>query len=638
MPHPLHGWCGKILNVDLTDGRITERNTMDYAHRFLGGRGIATRIYWEEVGPEVKALDPENRLILMTGPLGAVGAQGASRFVVAGKSPLSLPEGFCYGNMGGFFGPFLKRAGYDGVVISGKSETPVYLFIEDGEARLLDAAELWGQGVYAARDRLKATHGDKVRFVTTGPAGEHLCRSANLMTDNEGSVTGGFGAVFGSKNLKAVAVVGAGHPTAARPDEVKDLNRRVIELTARPPLVPPFPPDQVSRTGKGSCYQCGLVCDYRNTYTTASGKEVIRKCQSMFVYFPWVMRRPEQTAETAIDATGLCNDLSLCTMEMYNVVEWIEAAYRAGYLTDRRTGLKIDELGTPAFFRDLMEMIVHREGFGDILAEGLLRAGEILGEEARAHFSNEVAGVGGGATYSGREYLTNSLLYALEPRQPIAMLHEISRLTGQWVNHQADPASSPVSSDVYRAAARRFWSHDRAWDMTVPDGKAIAAARIMDRTFAKDSLVLCDSCWPLMVSRHTPDGVGDPTLESRYFSAVTGIDMDEAGLHEYGERIFNLQRAILIREGHRPRTDDAPAEFNFTDPVETVFMNPEVIVPGPGDAIVSHKGKTLDREVYESIRREFYELRGWDPQTGEQKKETLARQGLQELMDAAQGK
>jgi aldehyde:ferredoxin oxidoreductase len=281
-------------------------------------------------------------------------------------------------------------------------------------------------------------------------------------------------------------------------------------------------------------------------------------------------------------------------------------------------------------------MIVLREGFGDILAEGLLRAGEILGEEAKAHFSNEVSGVGGGATYSGREYLTNSLLYALEPRQPIAMLHEISRLTGQWVNHQADPSSSPVSNEVYREAARRFWGHERAWDMTVPDGKAIAAARIMDRTFAKDSLVLCDSCWPLMVSRHTPDRVGDPSLESQYVTAVTGIDIDEDGLLAYGERIFNLQRDILIREGRRPKTDDVPAEFNFTDPVETVFMNPEVIVPGPGDEIVSHKGKTLDREVYETLRREFYELRGWDPETGEQKPETLERLGLQDLMDAAQ--
>ena len=106
----IYGWCGKILKVDLSQDRITELDTMDYADRFLGGRGIASRIYWEEVGADVSAFDPENGLIFMTGPLGATGAQGASRFEVVGKSPMLLPEGFCYGNLGGFFAPCLKKA------------------------------------------------------------------------------------------------------------------------------------------------------------------------------------------------------------------------------------------------------------------------------------------------------------------------------------------------------------------------------------------------------------------------------------------------------------------------------------------------------------------------------------------------
>ena len=151
----IYGWCGKILKVDLSNSRVTELETMAYADRFLGGRGIATRIYWESVGPEVGALDPENHLILMSDPLGATGAQGASRFEVVGKSPMLMPEGFCYGNLGGFFGPYLKRAGYDGVVITGRSEKPMYLWIHDGKAEILDASFLWGKGVYAVQDILK---------------------------------------------------------------------------------------------------------------------------------------------------------------------------------------------------------------------------------------------------------------------------------------------------------------------------------------------------------------------------------------------------------------------------------------------------------------------------------------------------
>jgi len=632
MTTSIYGWCGKILKIDLSESRISELKTMDYADRFLGGRGIATRIYWEEVGPSVSAFDPENHLIFMTGPLGATGAQGASRFEVVGKSPMLMPEGFCYGNLGGFFGPFLKKAGCDGVVISGRSAKPVYLWIHDGEAHILDGSLLWGKGVYEVRDILKKSHGKNVRFVTTGVAGENMCRSANLMTDNEGSATGGFGAVLGSKNLKAVAVLGTGSPLVAKPEELKELNKLTIHLNKRDPLHAPFPEEQVRRTGQSSCFQCGLDCKYRNSFRTASGKNVVRKCQSMFVYLPWVFGRPGESTETAVDATGICNDLSLCTMEMYNVVQWLDTCYKSGYLTDKQTGLDISKLGTREFFENLATMIARRQGFGDILADGLLRAGEKLGEKARAHFSNEVSGVGDGASYSAREYLMNGLLYALEPRQPIAMLHEVSWLTGLWVMNQANPKSSPVTSEVFRAAATTFWGSDKAWDLNTHEGKAVAAARIIDRTYVKDSLLLCDSAWPLMVSWNTPDHLGDPTLESRTFSAVTGIETDEAGLHQYGERIFNLQRHVLLREGRRPKVDDVPEEFNFVAPVETVFMNPDVIVPGPGEEVISRKGQILDREVFEEMRKEFYELRGWDSGSGLQKAETLERLGLSDLV------
>jgi aldehyde:ferredoxin oxidoreductase len=160
----------------------------------------------------------------------------------------------------------------------------------------------------------------------------------------------------------------------------------------------------------------------------------------------------------------------------------------------------------------------------------------------------------------------------------------------------------------------------------------MAATRIIDRTYMKDSLLLCDSSWPLMVSWHTSDHVGDPTLESRIFSAVTGIETDEKELNRYGERIFNLQRAVLLREGWRPKLDDVPAAFNYEDPVDTVFMNPDVIVPGPGNDVISRKGQTLDREDFDAMQKEFYELRGWDSESGRQKAQTLERLGLSDLI------
>ncbi|MBW2515049.1 MAG: hypothetical protein JRE21_10835, partial [Deltaproteobacteria bacterium] len=204
----MYGWCGKILTVDLSAEVIAEIDTQPYADRFLGGRGIATRLYWENVSAAAKAFDPENHLIFMTGPITATGAQGASRFSVIGKSPMLMPEGFCYGNMGGYWGASLKRAGFDGLMVSGKAKRPVYLFISDGNVKIEDASGIRLEGVNKVEAYLRRTHGKKTHFITTGPAGMNLCRNANLMTDNEGSATGGFGAVLGSKKLKAIAVIG----------------------------------------------------------------------------------------------------------------------------------------------------------------------------------------------------------------------------------------------------------------------------------------------------------------------------------------------------------------------------------------------------------------------------------------------
>jgi aldehyde:ferredoxin oxidoreductase len=627
-----YGWCGKILKIDLSTNNISEMETRPYADRFLGGRGIATRLYWEHVPAHATAFDPENHLIFMTGPLTATGAQGASRFEVVGKSPMRLPEGFCYGNMGGYWGPALKRAGVDGIMITGKAAAPVYLFISDGKAEIRDATEIHKKNVASVEGFIKDHHGKKAHFITTGPAGMNLCRSATLMTDNEGSVTGGFGAVFGAKNLKAIAVVGTSTPTVAHPSSLKELNQLTVKLNRRDLSFNPYPPDQVKRSGKASCYQCGLDCVFRSTFQTESKKEVVRKCQSMFVYFPWVMGRPGEPAETAVNATGLCNDLSLCTMEIYNIIQWIADGYKAGLLSDSQTGLEIDRLGTWDFFEKLCHMIAYRQDFGDLLAEGLIRTGEVLGEEAKAIFANEVSGVGDGATYSGREYLMNGLLYAFEPRQPIAMLHEISRTIGLWVMNLQYPGSTPVTADTYRAAASIFWGHDKAWDLNSHEGKAMAATRIIDRTYAKDSLLLCDSCWPMMFSHQTENKLGDVTLESRTFTAATGKEMDEKGLLTFGERIFNQQRAILLREGWNPAMDDDVAEFNYTDPVQSVFMNPEVLVPGEGDSVLSRKGKTLGRDTFKKMRTEFYQLRGWNTETGYPTEEKLQTLGLSDLI------
>lgn len=619
----LYGWCGKILRVDLSNATITEMNTMDYADRFLGGRGIATKIYWDEVGPEVKAFDPENLFILMSGPLAATGAQGASRFQVVGKSPMTFPERFCYGNLGGFFSAELKKAGFDGVVTVGRAEKPVYIWINDGKAEIRGAESLWGKGTYAVRDILQETHGKKIRYVATGPAGESLCRAATINTDHEGAATGGFGAVMGSKNLKAIAVRGTKKPAVADPERLKELNKYTIRLSQRGTLRMPVPRQMMEYVKTSHCYQCGMDC-IRGLYRTVSGKEAVRKCQALTFYIPYATMRKDGHIDDSVDATGLCNDYSMCTMEFGNILGWLQAAYRTGLLTDKDTGLDMSSIGTLAFVESLLSMITEREGIGDILAEGLPRAGEKLGDEAKALFGENIGDVGLGTSYTPREYITTALLWALAPRQPISELHEVSYPIARWLFHLIRPQKSPTTSAVFRAQAEKFWGGGESWNLASYEDKARAALKIQDRTMTRDSLLLCEAAYPIMDSFNTPDNVGDPTLENQLFSAVTGIETDEEALYLYGKRIYNLQRSILLREGWKAVDDDYPPEYNFTVPVENSGLNPKMIVPGTTEEEpLSFRDNVLDRKKYEDMRDEYYQLRGWDTSTGLQTAQAL---------------
>jgi len=184
-----------------------------------------------------------------------------------------------------------------------------------------------------------------------------------------------------------------------------------------------------------------------------------------------------------------------------------------------------------------------------------------------------------------------------------------------------------------RAIAKRFWGSELAADFSTWDGKALAAAKIQDRQHAKESLILCDFNWPIMYSEATADHVGDPTLESQICSAVTGREVDEEGLYRIGARVFNLQRAILIREGWKGRAGDALDEYEFSSPASEIeaLGNPEGLIPGEDGRTTSRKGLVVDPKQFERMKDEFYALRGWDIKTGLQKKTTLEELDLADV-------
>ncbi|MFC1999364.1 aldehyde ferredoxin oxidoreductase N-terminal domain-containing protein [Chloroflexota bacterium] len=637
------GYAGKTLRVDLSSGKTTEISTLDYARRFIGGRGVGAKIYWDEVSPDVQALDEENTLVFTTGPLAGIPGLGSSRWQVCGKSPTTIPQRFCYGNLGGEWGARLKSVGYDAIVIRGKSETPLYLLVSDEGSELRGAFTYWGRSSTETRELLKCELGRTARVVAIGPAGENMVAIANLVADNDASGSGGLGAVMGSKGLKAIAVVGeTRRVNVAHPETLTELTEyfhkvgrsfgRVWGRWGAGYFIP------APRIEKDPCYGCLGRCG-RSTYEAEDGRKGKFICQSAFFYQPWAKEYYGEWNDVPFFAARLCDDYGLDINGIDVIVHWLYRCYRAGIMNDENTGIPISKLGSLEFIETLVRKIALCDGFGYVLAKGILRAADALGSEARKLIADHVSGkagqgIGAGDLYGPRLYITTALLHAMEPRPPIQQLHEAGIPVGKWLNWVDGIEDAYVSTDVLRAIARSFWGSEIAADFSTYEGKALAAKMIQDRQYAKECLILCDFLWPIMFIKHSEDHVGDPSLESKILSAVTGIELDEEGLYSIGEKVFNLQRAILVREGHKGRKHDRLPDSWHTLPLEDDPVNKECLVPGRGGEVVSRKGSIVDRAEFEALKDEYYRLRQWDVATGLQTRAKLEALGL---FDIAEG-
>lgn len=636
----IYGWTGKILKINLSDRKISEIGSLDYTQRFIGGRGIGEKIYWDDLSPDRDAFHPESPFIVMTGPLAGTTAPSASRWLVCGKSPALFPENFISSNLGGFFGADLKKAGYDGIVINGRARGKVYLSISKEKVEIKDASHLWGLTTSQTMQMMRKELGKKTRLLTTGPAGENGIRLATVATDIGGSGSMGFGAVMGSKNLKAIAVQGKGALPVAHPDRITRLKKRIRQMTGEGYLNiygmdAPLP--EVEAVRKVRCYGCPQGC-WRTLCRGASGTEGVRKCQAKFFYSMWDRKRHGELTEVSFLATSLVNEYSLCTMELPGILAWLEKCIENGIITEKDTGLPMSKIGSLEFIETAVKKISSREGFGNVLAEGIMRAADSIGKPARKIAEDLFTQTGRGIAYGPKVFSPSALIYATEPRASTPQLHEICGPAIKWAFwYTTKGAYSYVSTDVYRNIAKRFWGTEKAADFSTCEGKALAAVKVQNRQYAKECLILCDFAYPIFDDASSEDHVGDPTLESQLFTAVTGIDTDEEGLNRTGERIFNLYRAILLREGRKGRQDDYLPESQFVEREEPVYdafgmFNPDLFLPGAGDEIISRKGKALTKDKFEQMLDEYYELRGWDKSTGLIKRETIQNLDLPELI------
>jgi len=229
------GYAGKLLRVNLSTGEIkTEQLDFALSRMFLGGRGLASKILYDEIDPKVDPLSPENKIIFAAGPLTGTNAPTGGRYMVITKGPLTGT--IASSNSGGFFGAELKFAGYDMVIFEGKSDKPVYLSIHDEEVQLKDATQLWGKDVFETTDILANEFGDgKARVSCIGPAGENLVKFAGVMNDKHRAAgRTGVGAVMGSKNLKAIVVRGSGRPKPSSPDFMEVVRQKINIIKQNP--------------------------------------------------------------------------------------------------------------------------------------------------------------------------------------------------------------------------------------------------------------------------------------------------------------------------------------------------------------------------------------------------------------------
>jgi len=605
------GYLGKILHVNLTTGEIAREELEEsYARAFVGGSGLAARYIYDLTDSGTDPLGPENPLVFMTGPLVGTQAPSCGRYVICARSPQTGLWG--ESNVGGFVGPHLRFAGYDGVLFSGRASKPVYLVVQDGEAELRDASSLWGLGVYQTQEAIKEELGaGSLRVACIGPAGENRVKFASIIADR-GRAAGrsGMGAVMGSKQLKAVVCHGTGSiPLADREafDAIareilglveEDVSTQVLHQTGTAgsanlcSMLGNMPTryftqgyletvDQISGStmaetvlvGTSGCYGCAVQCGreveiaegrYRLGQTDGPEYETVGALGSLLLI---------EDLEAVCFLNHLCNSHGLDTISMGVTLGLAFLLYEQGIISDRETGGIALRWGDPEPVIRMIEKTARREGFGDLLAEGSLAL-------ARRYDAEELAAQVNGlelAMHDPRASAGVALSYLTSPR---GACHNKS--DAYWLD------LGRTMEDIGVGFSDRFEE----------EGKAALMVRHQDWRSAGDALIAC-----LLVNLPS-DGLVS------LLSTATGWDVTLSDLLEAGERTINLKRTLNLRWGLSPRQEKLP----------DLLLRP--LEEGGTAGYVPDVDRVLS---------DYYGARQWDRATGKPSKEKLLALGLEEM-------
>jgi aldehyde:ferredoxin oxidoreductase len=592
----MYGWSGKLLYVNLSSEKIVELQTdQDMMLDFIGGRGFAIKLLWDELPPGTDPFSPGNMLILATGPLTELPIPSSGKLVLASKSPLT--GGYGDGNIGSEAATKLKRTGYDAVIIKGRAKRPVYLYIGK-RAEFLDAVDLWGLTTFEAEKRLKKKHGN-VGILTIGPAGENLVRFS-IVSSQEGRSGGrpGMGAVMGSKNLKAIIMDGNGEVLMAEPDEIRKLSKesnmeimrkKNYEFWMRQGTMATVEWSQLNSVLPTQNFKEGVfdAADGIDGYAMERRKVSQRGCPNCIsICGNVVIDKDEKESEVdyeniamlgsnigigdisdAASLSRMADEYGLDTISLGNVIGFAMEASEKGLIEDKL------EWGDPISAKELTRKIAYKEGIGGILAEGVKRAAETI-KNGSSRWAMHIKGLEITA-YDCHTAIGMALSYATSP---IGAHHKDA-----WV------ISWEVKND------RFSFSREKA-------AKVMELQRIRGGLF--ETLTVCRFPWIEL-------GFG---LEwyLRFLKAATGLSYSWDDIYRVADRVFNLIRAFWIREySGWSRKMDLPPKRWFEEP----------LTKGP------FKGCRLNEEHYNTLLNHYYELRGWD-ENGIPLRKTLDELGL----------
>ena len=665
-----YGYVGKIARINLTHSTVEIIPTARYVPRYIGGRAVCNRIFWEEVGPGVEALSPENKLIYMTGPTTATGIPTGGRTVFTGISPNSYPEQYVWSGIGGWFGAELKFAGFDGFILEGKAPEHTYLFIEDGEIRFLSAAPLWGLLVHPTQRKLEELHGRDVKSIVIGPAGENLMRNASITTSNDNvAAKSGFGAVFGAKNLKAITVRGTGAVYPYDIGKVFELRSRMGDPYMRPsPVVHEathgMDGNQIPVEGgwdRGQvacCHGCNQHCNRLmiNVKSAFSDTPVnlVEKCVGIFAYgyqedCSWL---PIQTFETEKNHLLPCKMLSceppppdfsdpylkdMMDKVPGDIVNFWKPDFKKGsVMMDLCNEYGIDKWDVIVWYMTWLSMC-KKEGLLEGMDFGM--EVDVENEEFVKYFLDMI-------TYRKGKY---GPIFAEGMARAIRILGK--EKFGDSIYHGRYSQVNPGTRLDLPVSLESAWGHTYHWQGRGFEGSinkaGWVAASLEQMNASRDSQTIehhhdtwehylelkDDPCRSPLTAQavimnedkaELKDAVTccdwqSPNLfwtdmEAQMFTAATGVPMTEQALNDAAVRSRLLYRAILMRNSGRCRKQEVDAIF------------PSLQNPDPW-------GKSVTREEWNDLVDLYYDQRGWDRETGWPTRATWEKYGLGDVAD-----